>query len=258
MKVPLHLVRERRQRLAELLQSRAYLPVQEVCRELRISEATARRDLAALEKEKRIIRTFGGALSDFNSRFASFHERVAKGAAGKRRIAAAACGRVRPGMSCFFDTGTTVYAIAERLARHPAGALQVTTNSLPVAERLGGLPGITLFLLGGEFLPRQSALMGAKARRALALHAIDLAFLSAEGADAEGIWNSQEDIVAFQRALVERARAHAFCIDRAKIGRRAANFLIPWEGVDLLISDAAPGDLDAAGIRLEGSRLLSA
>jgi DeoR/GlpR family transcriptional regulator of sugar metabolism len=258
MRVPLHLVQERRQRLADLLETHSYLPVQEVCRHLRISEATARRDLAALEKEQRIIRTFGGALSEFNRRFASFHERLERGESAKERIAAAAAALIRPGTTCFFDTGTTVYALAERLAAGPVGPLRVVTNSLPVAEKLGGVGELTVFLLGGEYLPRQSALMGGKARRALALHAIDLAFLSAEGADAAGVWNSQQDIVEFQRALIARSARHALCLDRSKFGRPAANFLIPWDEVGLLISDIRPGDLQGVGIRLPPDRFVQA
>ncbi len=258
MRVPLHLVQERRQRLAELLETHSYLPVQEVCRRLEISEATARRDLVALEKEQRIIRTFGGALSDFNRRFASFHERLGRDETGKERIAVAARALIQPGMTCFFDTGTTVYALAECLAAAPNGPFRVVTNSLPVAEKLGGVPGLTLFLLGGEYLPRQSALMGAKARRALSLHTLDLAFFSAEGGDAAGVWNSQQDIVEFQRALVLRSERHALCLDRSKLGHPASNFLLPWGEVGLLISDVRPDDLHGIGIHLPPDQFLQA
>ena len=131
------------------------------------------------------------------------------------------------------------------------------TNSLPVADKLSGIPGVETFLLGGQYLPKQSALMGGKARRALGLHRIDLAFLSAEGADREGVWNSQEDIIAFQLALVAHAARSVLVIDRTKIGHRAANFLIRWSEVGLLISDASPRELRDAGIPSDPPRVLS-
>ena len=34
----------------------------------------------------------------------------------------------------------------------------------------------------------------------------DLALLGAEGIDGDGVWNSQAEIVALQRAVIERSR----------------------------------------------------
>ena len=48
MKVPLHIVLARRERLAQIIEQHRYLPVKELCRRLEVSEATLRRDLAAL------------------------------------------------------------------------------------------------------------------------------------------------------------------------------------------------------------------
>jgi DeoR/GlpR family transcriptional regulator of sugar metabolism len=66
----------------------------------------------------------------------------------------------------------------------------------------------------------------------------DAAFLSAEGMDAEGLWNSQLEVVAHQHAVVRRARHNVFLLDRTKLGKRAAHFLLPWAAVDHLVSDA--------------------
>ena len=48
LKVPLHIVEARRHRLADYLRHHAYAPLQAVCGEFGVSEATARRALAAL------------------------------------------------------------------------------------------------------------------------------------------------------------------------------------------------------------------
>ena len=48
MKVPLHVVYARRERLAQMIEQHRYLPVKELCRRLGVSEATLRRDLRAL------------------------------------------------------------------------------------------------------------------------------------------------------------------------------------------------------------------
>ena len=254
MKVPFHIVNARRQQLAAWMQQHGHVSLQEICARFAISEATARRDLAALAAEKQIVRTYGGALAEFNSRFASFRERLEKAAQAKAEIARKAHRLIRPGMTVYFDAGTTVYAVAEELQRHPVEPLQAVTNSLPVAEILASVPRLRVHLLGGELLPRQSVLIGEMARKALAFYSFDLAFMGAQAASAEGLWNSQEDVVAFQRRLLESSKTAAFCLDASKLDCTAPVFLTAWNGVDTLITDASRRQLSAAGVVMKPCR----
>ncbi|HEY8967389.1 MAG TPA: DeoR/GlpR family DNA-binding transcription regulator, partial [Candidatus Methylacidiphilales bacterium] len=112
MRVAKHIVDARREQVARLLRQHRYLPLQELCDRLSISEATARRDLAALADAKKVTRTYGGALADYNETFASFAERRNLSRAAKREIAARARALLRPGATCFIDAGTTMLALA--------------------------------------------------------------------------------------------------------------------------------------------------
>lgn len=234
--------------MAAWLQQQSYVPLSDVCSRFRVSEATARRDLAVLESEKQIRRTHGGALSDYNHRFPSFMERQRVAAEAKQSIARQACATIRPGMACFLDAGTTIFAVAEELQRAPVTPLTAITNNLPVAELLASVPGIGVHLLGGELLPRQSVLVGRAARMALDFYTIDVAFLGAEGADAEGVWNSQEEIVEFQKRIVAEAGRVALCADASKLGRRAPVFLARWKQIDSVFTDASAGTAESAGV----------
>jgi DeoR family fructose operon transcriptional repressor len=227
---------DRRRGMTELLRDRAYLPVGELCRRFRISQATARRDLAALSKDKSIVRTFGGAMADYDRRFAPFADRLKVAAAAKAKIAAMAVKKISPGMTVFLDAGTTLFAVADLLRRKPK-PLRVVTNSLAVAERLAGVKGIDVDLLGGRMLANQSVLLGPETCQAAAFYSFDLALLGAEGFDAEGIWNSTDEVVALQQAVIRRSKHHAVCADARKMGRSAPAFLLPWEKVDLLLTD---------------------
>jgi DeoR/GlpR family transcriptional regulator of sugar metabolism len=248
MKVPLHIVSARRERLAAWLQQRSYAPLNEVCTHFHISEATARRDLNALAAGKHIRRTPGGALSDSNYRFPSFLERQRLSAGGKQKIALNAIRLIQQGSTCFFDAGTTIFAIAEELQREPVVPLTVLTNNLPVAELLAAVQGIRVHILGGELLPRQSVLIGPAAGNGLAFYKIDVAFLGAEAADKEGAWNTREDVVELQKGLIASAKRTVLCLDATKLGRRAPVFLAPWGDIDTLLTDAGPAAGAAAGI----------
>ena len=152
MKVALHIVKERRARLAQLLREHKYLPVAEVCARLGISEATARRDLAALAEEHAITRTRGGAIYEFNERFPSFTDRMGRHPESKARIAAAALPLLSADQTIWLDSGTTCQAIAQAIASLspetlPAN-LTVVTNNLPAADLLGDNPNLAVHLSG--------------------------------------------------------------------------------------------------------------
>ncbi len=258
MRVPLHIVLQRRERLAALLHRNGYMPVAELCAHLGISEATARRDLAALEKEQRITRTYGGALADFNVRFPSFRQRQTQARPCKNRVAQAARRLFQPGQTVYFDTGTTIFALAESLAQHPVTPLIAVSNNLPAADLLSAIDGVTVSLVAGQLFQRQSALLGETARNSLALWRFDAAFLSAEGMTRAGLWNSQADIVAHQRAVLARSARAIFCIDSSKLGRDTPEFLAAWDAPFVLVTDASPRALAKHGIHLPNDRLILA
>ena len=258
MKVPLHIVEARRGRLAQVIEQYRYLPVKELCTRLQVSEATVRRDLAALVREKKITRTYGGALHEFNDRFPSFRERQGQASRGKAKTVKAALVLFEPGRTYFFDSGTTIFALAEAFRDHPVTPVTIVTSNLPVGEMLASIPGVQVFQLAGQLLHLQSTLLGETAQKSLEFWNFDVAFLSTEGMDAKGLWNSQASIVEQQKVVLRRSKRNVFCIDGSKLNRQAPHFLLPWDGVDLLLTDLPIEKLVRAGINLEERRRVPA
>ena len=257
MKVPLHVVQARRERLAQLLEQHRYLPVKELCRRLGVSEATARRDLAALVQEKKITRTYGGALHEFNDRFPSFRERRSQASRAKAKTVKSALSLFEAHKIYFFDSGTTIFALAEAFRDHPVTPVTIVTSNLPVGEMLASIPGVQVFQLAGQLLHLQSTLLGETAQKSLEFWHFDVAFLSTEGMDAKGLWNSQAAIVEQQKVVLQRSRRNVFCIDGSKLNRQAPHFLLPWEMVDLLLTDLPNEKLIRAGIDLPENKRIS-
>jgi DeoR/GlpR family transcriptional regulator of sugar metabolism len=235
MKVATSVILARRKALSELLQNR-YLPLAEVCTKLGISQATARRDLRVLVREKKITRTYGGALGNFDATFTSFADRRAQDQDVKALLAKKARKFIRKNTTCFFDSGTTIFALAEELYRAPVAGLCAVTNSLPVAEMLGRAK-MEVHLLGGRFLQRQSILLGPAARRSARQWKFDLVFLGAEGISKAGIWASEPEVAAFQKALVAQAKEVVVCAHSAKLDRETGVFLAPWSPQFHLVTD---------------------
>ena len=256
MRVPLHIVEERRERLRGLIRRDGFLPLADICRALAVSEATARRDLVAIEADGHITRTYGGALADYNATFASLGERAKRARSAKAYIARAAARCVPAAGTLFLDAGTTVLALARLLARRHKQSLTVATNSLAVAGVLGGAPGITLHLLGGIFLDRQATLFGDRAVATLADWSFDAAFLGGEAMNAEGISNSHPEVVRLQRTALLRARSAYFCLDATKLDRATPHRVADWSEIDHLVTDASPVQLRASGIALRKPQLI--
>ena len=248
MRVPLHIVEARRDKLANLIETHRYLPLRELCKRLNVSEATARRDLAELARRNLVTRTHGGALAEFNERFPSFNERRSLGGRPKRRVAKAAVRFIQPGGTYFLDSGTTIFAVAEFLRETPPVPATIVTPNLPIGELLAGVEGLSVYLTGGQILARQSVLLGETARQSLGLWNFDIAFLSAEAANAQGVWNSQEAIVEQQRVAIERSSRVLLCLDSSKIGTSAPQHLAHWDQLDTLLTDAPNESLLRAGI----------
>lgn len=260
MRVPRHIVDHRRERLRGLIRTDGFLPVAEICRRLGVSEATARRDLVAVAADGHITRTHGGALADYNASFTSLGERAGRARTAKGRIAAAALARLPRAGTVFLDAGTTVSALARLLLRQRRDltGLTVVTNSLPVANLLGGARGLDLHVLGGTFLHRQAVLLGDDAVRALGGWKFDAAFLGGEGFDAEGITNSHAEIAGFQQAVLGRANETFFLLDATKLGRVTPHRVAGWAKLGTLVTDAPAARLADTGIALKPGRLVAA
>jgi len=256
MRVPRHLVERRQERLRGLIRTDGFLPVAEIGRRLGVSAATVRRDLAAVEANGHITRTYGGALADYNSSFASLSERRNRAGPAKARMATKAVRQIPRSGTIFIDAGTTAQAIARALTRRSdLTQLIVATNSLAAAAMLGGIAGVELHVVGGMFLDRQAALMGPRAIRALRDWSFDAAFLSGEAMDGQGISNSHASIAAFQQAVLRRAEKIFFCLDASKLGRATPHRVAPWKQLTALITDASPKQLAKHGVTLSAAKL---
>ncbi len=168
----------------------------------------------------------------------------------KAKLAERALKLIEPGKTYFFDSGTTVFAIAEAFRDHPITPVTIVTSNLPVGEMLAAIPGVEVFQVAGQLLHLQSTLLGETARRSLEFWSFDWAFLSAEAMTPAGLWNSQSAIVEQQKVLLQRSHRHVFCIDGSKLHRQAPHLLIRWDELDTLLTEIPLDQLRDEGIMI--------
>ncbi|WP_309225400.1 DeoR/GlpR family DNA-binding transcription regulator [Quadrisphaera sp. INWT6] len=247
---------ERLERILDLLADRRRVSVAEVCAELGASPATARRDLDHLAEAKLVLRTHGGA----SSLAAGGFERTVADRAGERTAAKRAVGRAVAALLGLGDAvglngGSTTTEVARELARAdhlvPADGstgVTVVTNALNVAYELAVRPHVRVELCGGTVRARSLEITGPPARAFLEELVLDVAVLGVDGVDARfGTTTADAGEADVGRAMAAAARRVVVVADAAKLGAAGPRRLLGLDGVDVLVTDAAPtGELAEA------------
>ncbi|HZV34598.1 MAG TPA: DeoR/GlpR family DNA-binding transcription regulator [Verrucomicrobiae bacterium] len=235
---------ERQKRIAEYLQKAEFASLEELANQVLASISTVRRDVIEMAANGTIRRTHGGArLLTVQSEEFAFSRRDTLQLPEKEAIGKACAELIQPGQSLIMDAGSTVYHVARHLKPE---ALQIITNSLPVANLFASTQQVEIIVTGGIVYPRLGVLVGPLAVAAFSdLHA-DVAIMSSGGITLEGISNSHALLIDIQRAMLRAAGKVIFCMDHTKFARRSVAQLCDLSEIDIIVTDSdAPADLVA-------------
>jgi DeoR family transcriptional regulator, fructose operon transcriptional repressor len=228
-------VDERRNRLLELVRQRGFASLPELAEELGVSESTVRRDLDYLEENGSARRTHGGVFYTGSSpQLPHFEERQPAQWELKKAIARKAAELIAPGDTLLLDGGTTTYEVARLLV---GKALQVVTNSLPVANLFASHAATDLVLLGGYVYPRTGVTLGPYANDQLAQLNVQKTVLSVAGVNERGFYNSNMLLVETERAMMHAADQVIVVADSTKFGKQSLAHLCPLNAVQTLVVD---------------------
>ncbi|TGN75732.1 DeoR/GlpR transcriptional regulator [Streptomyces bauhiniae] len=239
------LAEQRRALIVDEVRRRGGVRVNELTRQLGVSDMTVRRDLDALARQGVLEKVHGGAVPVVE---ASTHEPGFEAKSGleptaKEEIARAAARLVAPGSAIALSGGTTTYTLARQLLEVPD--LTVVTNSVRVADVFhtaqrtsGRRPGAaTVVLTGGVRTPSDS-LVGPVADRAIAALHFDLLFLGVHGISAEaGLSTPNLAEAETNRQLVRSARRVVVVADHTKWGTVGLSSFAALDEVDTLVTD---------------------
>jgi DeoR family transcriptional regulator of aga operon len=239
--------------ILERLASGGTVDVGALAKELSASPATIRRDLAALERQRLLARTHGGAVAHAVSYELPLRYKGIRFAEEKRRIATAAAGTVTEGMAVGLTGGTTATEVARALAGQ---RLTIVTNALNIASELGVRPNIKLIVTGGLARSQSYELSGPIAEASLTGLNLDVAFIGVDGIDATAGCTTHEEVEAHTNAMMIRHADRVVLVaDSSKIGKVTFARICETGEADELITDraadpAAVRALTDAGVRV--------
>jgi DeoR family transcriptional regulator, fructose operon transcriptional repressor len=230
------LVAERQQKIVDLVNLRSSIRVSELSEIFSVTEETIRRDLEKLEKENKLRRSHGGAVSvQEKESEIDFSEREITNVLEKKVIAHEAVKRVENGDRIILDASTTAWYMAKILPNIP---LTVITNSIKVAIELSKKDRIEVISTGGILLPKSLSYVGPLAERSLENYHVNKAFLSCKGIDLNsGLSDSNEWQALLKRKMIERSNKTFLMVDSSKFGYREFSHISTLDHVDEMIVD---------------------
>lgn len=206
----------RRKRILEQLRLEGKVTVSALCKSLGVTPVTIRNDLSILEQEGHLMRVQGGAVRRPGVVETGSSQIV--NASQKQSIGHAIAQMVRDGDTLFINSGTTSEIVALELAARRN--LNIVTNSLNVAARLGAVPSFRVLLVGGEINAQYGFTHGGDAQEQLSKYQADWAILSVDGISAKGgITTHHAEEAIIDRMMAAGAKQQLIAADSSKIGR---------------------------------------
>ena len=231
---------DRQQSILTYLTRKGSATVKELAEEVYASEASVRRDIAALEAEGFVRRVYGGVvISDYKNSVVPLALRNSDNSQVKERIAERAASQVKNGTTLLLDASSTVSRIIKYLGN--ARDLRIITNSLYAFEEISNLgnPEIRAYCTGGEFDPASRAFFGPAAEQYVRSVSADVVFFSSQGISVDGeISDVSERETSLRRAMLVRAEKKVFLCDASKVGVKRIFTLCTKDDVDDIICDA--------------------
>ena len=211
-----------------------------------VSEMTLRRDLEYLDRNKRIIRTHGGARSVevLIGTDDLYLKRTTRNADEKKIIAEKAVSLVQENTTIFLDSGST----CTEFARHmPDGPYMIFTTSLSGALELARLQQAQVHIIGGHMNASSLSLKGAMTVRDLAMINFHTAFIGVTGyIHSRGFTCGSPEECELKRTVIEHSEKAVMLMESQKIGVTSMCTFARAEDVSAVVSD---GGLDEKTLR---------
>ena len=246
----------RRRRILHLLETEGSVKVEELAGSFEVSQVTVRKDLAELEEQGMLQRTYRGATFLHRSRFnASFFQRLQMHGSSKDLIARAAMAYIHDGDTIIIDAGSTTLALAQVLPSQ-FRSLYVITSSVPAALELSRA-GYEILLVGGQVRNHSLALVGPTAIKTLETFHADRAFLGSSGITLTHGHSTPNPLDAEVKQAMMRSADESYVLaDSTKFGHACLATFASLLEIHLTITDfGMPAEFSEAftkrGVRLQ-------
>jgi len=252
--------KERHRIILSAVQERPVVTVVDLCGLTDASEATIRRDIAALHMAKKLRRVRGGAEALSPNQFPGlagrpFSVNETLNINQKRAIAREAVDLCEEGDPIIINGGTTTFQMVHPLANRRC---QVFTNSFPIAEHLLKNSKNSVLISGGVIYREQNIVLSPFDNDVTRNFYARRMFMGAQGVARLGVMEADPLLIQAEQKLIGQADELVLLVDSGKFEKRSSLVLCPLERIDVLITDDRISDKAAAMIEAADIRLVVA
>jgi DeoR/GlpR family transcriptional regulator of sugar metabolism len=252
--------KERHRIILSAIQERPIATVQELVELTGSSEATIRRDIAALHVQKRLRRVRGGAEALNPPQFIGiagrpFSVNETLNAAKKRAIAREAVELCANGEPIIINGGTTTFQMVHFLANR---RMPILTNSFPIAEHLLRHSKNTVLLPGGTIYREQSIILSPFDNDVTRNFFARRMFMGAQGLAPLGLMEADPLLIQAEQKLIDQAEELVVLVDSSKFRQRSSLILCPLARISTVITDDGVEEREASMLEAAGVRLIVA
>ena len=228
---------ERELEIRKILTQKGYVSVQELSQWLYASPSSIRRDLAAMEKQGLVKRSYGGAeLVKNSSQILPFSTRAHQNIPAKKAMARKAAQMVPEGGIVFLDQSSSAFFVACELQGR--SDLTVLTNNVEILSLLSQSKLEVLSCGGRLSHSNRNCLVGSDAQHAFAQLQADLLFFSSKALSSDGvIWDCDREEVCLRQTMMHHAKQRIFLCACEKFGQQAAYRQCSLAEIDAVITE---------------------
>ena len=218
--------------ILDLIKNKKNIKLNELIEELKVSEATVRRDLNFLEEKGKIKRVHGGAVLVENKEEDIVYKKMVY-SEEKDIIGKKAAALIKNGDIIYLDAGSTTESVIKYLKEKED--IKVVTNGFTHIEELTKA-GVEAYIIGGKVKLKTGATVGATAVISLKNYNFDIAFIGANGITADGYSTPDPEEVIVKSEAIKRSKKVYFLCDSSKFKENSfMNFASLEDGI--LITD---------------------
>jgi len=246
---------QRKRLIIEELAHRGACSYQALADLLGVSTMTVRRDVEALSRDRRVIKTLGG-VQDVDAASiwyeTDIRSRMGDHVGEKTNIAQRALDLIQERQTLFLDGSTTCIQLAKKIARQWNG-LTIVTNSVFICLELGHIRDNMVVSLGGEYDADSGSFVGPSTEDAASRFFVDLAFMSTKGfLPQEGTFESSISTFQIKRLVANQCTRLVLLVDHSKFGQRALCKVLDLAQIDEVVTDEMTPESDLATLRDRG------
>ena len=234
------LAEERKSRIIDAVNKSRVIKVADLSKMLGATEATVRRDLDELQKQKKIRRVHGGATALRPTSKAFFHNQLqVLCMEEKKAIARKAYEFIDDNDAIIFDASTTALELAKLIADGDRKDLSVITNSFLIVSVLANRLHVRVLHTGGQLVYGMNCAVGTLTENTLRNLKVDKCFLGTNGIDASyGYSVPTFEDAATKKCMLLASKQKFVLADHTKFGESYMGKFAEFQGeIDYLITD---------------------